>query len=920
MAGFSDSQRKWIVQFLSTIGQNAASSGLPFDKTAPGPAANVLSGAVNTSASAPPTPPSGYDGPPPNGRPNPSVAEAEVVSAFRANPETIHYSQRTQFHEDIWKYLGNKGPSPIAYRVGDTIRVDIERFPSARLPEIGIHPRTTPITTVRTGGSGPSAPAIEQGDTQQGQAPVDPNAKTGQGEPPAKPAKPANQAKGGTMSDTPMADGGTKGGGGTMGDEAPKVGQRKTPWDARVQKIEPIEALKMSQTGKNVFSSVSGETHQMAWENLGQEGKAPIAYRVDNDVYVDLERWPEDLHRPEKHYPRGTTKVAPQKPNEPVKPQQQSTPASSSDAKSTPEPTATGGATNEAELQKRADEYARRVDQLNAEIEKFNKAKAQGGEAGTEQKLEKQGKALQAEADALAAEAEALATKVVSLPELAGSKGSSIKETMLNLKGRFSGGGVRGTMTGVAMVVVNAYFIVQDLRYIFKADSVIDGLKRGLDVGKNYAKGAIEIELLALITRSTPVAIAITILIGEEDRESDDKKRKRLRALTIANFVNEIAPGSVDTSDNIARVINQKLWDATVNKINQMRKDYSTGEAKKIGYKDGILGRTTDEDKLEPNVDDQDANVTQQDLLIANEAGRKEGVARRKAAVERAKTEGLNDGKSGKPASPEKLQSWYEVKEVETALKGSTGEAKENLYVTSSAYYTAYQQGYEAGHKTFATQDVTSLAIEPQSFSAGAYTTRKLVAMGKYPDGRTIDLTDKVKWKSDKSDVVGVGDRYAVIGTNKGGEVRERQGIQASLDGAGSATVTAEYSSGGRTLSAKITITVTAPKIAISPAAPSAATYTAPGKYMAMVGAKQQFVVAAAAADHWDDLLSTSVAWEVKPPGLISIDQSGNATMVKEGNATIMVTDRKTKATGKIEISVEPAGSLVLGRKLSFSR
>src|SRR4051812_11001485 len=117
MAGFDDSQRKWIAQFLSTIGQSAAASGLPFDKTAPAPGANVLSGAVNLAGPTPPTPPTGYDGPPPNGRPNPSVTEAEVVSAFRANPETIHYSQRTQFHEDIWKYLGNKGPSPVAYRV-----------------------------------------------------------------------------------------------------------------------------------------------------------------------------------------------------------------------------------------------------------------------------------------------------------------------------------------------------------------------------------------------------------------------------------------------------------------------------------------------------------------------------------------------------------------------------------------------------------------------------------------------------------------------------------------------------------------------------------------------------------------------------------------------------------------------------------
>lgn len=182
-------------------------------------------------------------------------------------------------------------------------------------------------------------------------------------------------------------------------------------------------------------------------------------------------------------------------------------------------------------------------------------------------------------------------------------------------------------------------------------------------------------------------------------------------------------------------------------------------------------------------------------------------------------------------------------------------------------------------------------------------------------------MSDKVTWHSDKPEIVAVGERWAKAGTSKGGgEIRQRDGVQASLLAAGKATITAEYQSGSHKLTAKVTIAVTEPKIAITAATPLVATYTGPGKYMAEVGKTQQFIGQAAAGDHWDDLLPTFLTWEAKPPGFISIDHSGNATMVKEGNATITVTDTKSKATAKIEFSVQPAGSLVLGRKLSVGR
>ncbi len=898
MAGFDEKQKQWIIQFLSTIGQNAAAGltsppsspgGLPFDKTAPAPLTNVLSGAVNSAA---PTPPAGYDGPPPNGQPNAPVSEAEVVAAYRGNPEVINYSQRTAFHEDIWVYLGNKGPSPVAYRVGNTIRVDIERFPAARLPEIGIHPRTTPITTVRTGGTGPAAPDVEQGNTQQGPAPVDPNAKTGEGTPPAKPASPH---------DTLPADGS-----GTLGDPAPKGGPKTTPWNAHVKKIEPVEALKMSQTGNNVYTSESGKSHQEAWEFHGQEGTAPIAYQVDNDVYVNLERWPEDLHLPEKHYPRGTKRVAPQNAQNPAKPKQPSTPADkdshapAGSSTSAQDPNTPATSASDAEkLQKQADEYARKVEQLNEKFEKLNK------QSGSGQNPEKERSALQKEADALNAEAEALATKIVSLPELEGFRASTPSKIMENLRSRFGGGGVRGKVEGIALTIMNAYYIAQDIKYIFQADTALEGAKRAFQAGESYLEGAAEVEVLALVTRSTPVAVAITIIISEEDRESADNKRKRLRNLAIAQFVQSISPGAVDTSDNTVRVIDQRLWDATVNKINQMRKDFSTGETKKLGISDGLVGSSANKGNFKPTDEDDDAKVTQQDLDAGYQAGVKIGQAQRANAIKYFHDTGYQDGSNGKPANANPSEHSTMAKDVVQLRDNRDGDVKVDAIGTLNEFTDVYKKGYAEGQKTFQSQDAAKLEITPSSFSRGAYTTQKLTVNSIYPDGRKVDVSDKVTWHSDKPEIVAVGERWAKAGTSKGGgEIRQRDGVQASLLAAGKATITAEYQSGSHKLTAKVTIAVTEPKIAITAATPLVATYTGPGKYMAEVGKTQQFIGQAAAGDHWDDLLPTFLTWEAKPPGFISIDHSGNATMVKEGNATITVTDTKSKATAKIEFSV----------------
>jgi hypothetical protein len=45
-----------------------------------------------------------------------------------------------------------------------------------------------------------------------------------------------------------------------------------------------------------VRASVSSATHRDAWENLGHDADStPIAFQVDQRVYVDMSRWPSTM-------------------------------------------------------------------------------------------------------------------------------------------------------------------------------------------------------------------------------------------------------------------------------------------------------------------------------------------------------------------------------------------------------------------------------------------------------------------------------------------------------------------------------------------------------------------------------------------------------------------------------------------------
>jgi hypothetical protein len=65
------------------------------------------------------------------------VAPEVVIEAYEINPNVISTSGSTEFHQMVWERGGGRGTAPVAYRVGDLIRVDMVRWPASQRGLIG---------------------------------------------------------------------------------------------------------------------------------------------------------------------------------------------------------------------------------------------------------------------------------------------------------------------------------------------------------------------------------------------------------------------------------------------------------------------------------------------------------------------------------------------------------------------------------------------------------------------------------------------------------------------------------------------------------------------------------------------------------------------------------------------------------------
>src|SRR5262249_39729819 len=139
--------------------------------------------------------------------------------------------------------------------------------------------------------------------------------------------------------------------------------------------------------------------------------------------------------------------------------------------------------------------------------------------------------------------------------------------------------------------LATAYFVALDIRYILDADNALEALERAGQVGANYAVGTAEFALFKLVTGSNLLTAVLTMVVGmcgdsagaceaqeEQKRQEAEDKAKRERARqerkAIGDFLAKYVPGSVTWVEDHYEILNQKVWDETVKRIDQLQRQY----------------------------------------------------------------------------------------------------------------------------------------------------------------------------------------------------------------------------------------------------------------------------------------------------------------------------------------------------------
>lgn len=834
-------------------------NGMGNTKSPIAPAPNNSVGSAGTPlAPTPPTPPDPTgtgDGAPRIEASTGDGQKVELKDAFNemSNKDGhVRESGSHDFHRRIWQqYLGKTGEPPIAFRYSDEIRIDIERLTPAQ------HREWLELDKAKNPGRY-KQPAAPPPPTVSKNAPT---AGSVAGKPPVPQAKPQ-----------------------------PKGGQVKG-WFANVAEISPQLTLQRSNEGIKVHASVSPETHQSAWEDLhGKAGKAPVAYMVDNLIHVDMSRWPKDMPHPTL----ASGSATPSQPG-PKAP--------------TATPTAAKAPTSQVNLKQfeaEVADFARRAEAMNKAFESYERAAGKGTSAKDE------GVKLKRQSDALKAEGEALVKKISASPELAGIGGKTPKEAFEIAKAR--GGSKGGGAFGALMQLANAYDLLQDIQYIFQADSALDGIQRTIKVGGKQAMGAAQMALITSITRSTPVAAVVTMVLGmcgdqagaceaqeEAKRQKEEQKRLREQArqefLAIGRFLAETVPGSVEWVEDTYYIKNKKVWDATVRRVDQMRREaYAKNKADGVkpyeimGAEDGLAGAYPQKGKA---WDSQSDFFRPEEAVDAYEKGWKQGEARRKEVLKRAKERGQRDGMEGKPINLEQLWSFPEIDE----LRRRDLQRRDDGFSFTDAFepiVESYKQGHRGGQKTVTERTLQSIEMfEGKTLSGSQYTSKMVHGVAKYSMGPDVAIGSKGTWtSSDRSKV-----EILIQGDS----------VHLMMNGAGKATITVKYQDGGVTKEGSIDVTVDPVKFEV----------TSPNS-TCEVGEELRYYAAIKNAKPSRYLPLRVSQWTAKPEGIVTIspiepdpqfnffDINGLVVKaLKEGKVTISVTSTADKATAKTTLTVK---------------
>ena len=153
---------------------------------------------------------------------------------------------------------------------------------------------------------------------------------------------------------------------------------------------------------------------------------------------------------------------------------------------------------------------------------------------------------------------------------------------------------------------------------------------------------------------------------------------------------------------------------------------------------------------------------------------------------------------------------------------------------------------------------LSALTITPTSFSIDTGQSQQLLVQGVYSDGSSHNVTSQVIWGTSNSGVASVSGAGLVTGAS-----------------AGSATITASLGAVSRTASATVSA-LTLQSIFVTPGSASVAT-----------GQTQAFAANGLFSDGSTSDITNSVTWSSGATNFASIDQTGLATGVGAGSATI---------------------------------
>jgi hypothetical protein len=236
---------------------------------------------------------------------------------------------------------------------------------------------------------------------------------------------------------------------------------------------------------------------------------------------------------------------------------------------------------------------------------------------------------------------------------------------------------------------MTGYDVVKSIQYVLAADNFMDGVERAVEVGGNFAVGAIEGELLAYLAGSAAGGVGLAIVLQmpsdqgrdverlerearEKAEQEHAKKMARRERIMIARYLEKTSPGSVEMIEDAIHVKDQKLWDKTVAEFHLLQaahnaKQYATlrQRAYELGKSDGrARSEMTHKNDIEGWKEVKNAYhpmTFAMDLFTDYRQGYEAGNVILRALEDKATRLAYADAKAGKARDPKQVGSLPDV-------------------------------------------------------------------------------------------------------------------------------------------------------------------------------------------------------------------------------------------------------------------